>query len=39
MNVYLLLFVEGLPFLALLAFGVRELALLDRYDRKMDEAE
>lgn len=30
MKLYLVLFIEALPFFALVAFGVRELILLDR---------
>jgi hypothetical protein len=36
MTLYLLLFVEALPFLALVAFGVRELVLLDRLKKASD---
>jgi hypothetical protein len=39
MTLYLLLFMEALPFLALVAFGVRELVLLDRLKKDQDGAE
>lgn len=31
MGIYMILLIEALPFLALVAFGIRELVLLDRY--------
>jgi len=39
MTLYLLLFIEALPFFALVAFGIRELVLLDRLKKETEEAE
>jgi hypothetical protein len=39
MGVYMILFIEALPFLALVAFGVRELILLDRLKTDREEGE
>lgn len=39
MGVYMILVIEALPFLALVAFGVRELVILDRLKKEREESE
>ena len=38
MGVYMILFIEALPSLALVAFGIRELVLLDRLKKAREES-